>query len=117
MVDDEIELRPILCCFRQVLDSRVFPATARDRGFIISWHQSFVNADRIDACLRRPFVEWVDKSLVIEPPWVLGRLRVKRVADCVTLPAGGLDLGDAAINLFHPARLLRGKQGMEQQSV
>ena len=76
-----------------------------------------MDADRGDPRLHRLFVEGIDELLVVEPPRVFRGLRLQRVADRIALPAVGLDLGDAAVDLFHPAGLGRGEQRMKEQPL
>src|SRR5690349_18795443 len=113
MVDHEIDLRPVLRRLWQVVHIGIFPCSTRDYSFIILRQQSFMDADGGGPRLYRLVVERIDQLLVIEPPRVFRGLGLPRVADRVALPAVWLHLGDATVDLFHPAGLGRSEQRME----
>ena len=75
-----------------------------------------MDADGGNTGLHRLVVERINELLVIEPPRVLRRLRLQRIADCIAFPAVGFDLGNATVDFFHPAGLARRKQRMEQKA-
>ena len=114
MVDDEIELRPILGCLEQVPWGLVLP-NARPALFVIRRHQSLVNAHGPDARLIDLFVEGVHQLFVVEPERVL-RLGRQRVADGVQLPTGWRTFGERLVHLVHPAGLPGGDDRMTQHA-
>lgn len=102
MIDDEIEVGPVPCGPRDVVDigvrQQAGPAPGRLRR-----EQALVNADIADARLHHPFVAGIDGLLVVEPPRMPGGRLLDIVADGVTLPGIGPKLLDRAVKLVEPA--------------
>src|SRR5262245_8953318 len=115
VIDHEVELRPVLGGLAQVPDRRVLPHLW-PRGLVVGGQQSLVDADRVDARLRRLLVERIDELLVVEPPVRLELGRKEWIADRVALPAVRLERRDGAVDLLHPAVLLRREHGMAEQA-
>ena len=61
-------------------------------------------------------VERIHQLLVVEPPVGLRLGGEERIADGVALPAIGLDGGDAAVHLVHPARALGREDRVAEQA-
>src|SRR5215471_13082757 len=102
MIDDEIDLRPVLGGLPDVPDRVVLPHSG-PRLLVVGGEEALVDADGGDAGLADLLVEWVHQLFVVEPPVGLLLGGEQRIADRVALPRVGLDGGDAAVHLVYPA--------------
>ena len=90
VVDDEVELGPVLGRLAHVPDRVVLP-DARPGLLVVGGQQALVDADGADAGLGDLLVERVHQLLVVEPPVRLLLGREERITHRVALPAVRLE--------------------------
>ncbi len=85
MVDDEIELRPILCRLADIAHIGIGGEVGK-LPFDGGREQPLVDANILDARLHEPLVSGVHQLLVVEVPRIVAAFLVGVVADRVALP-------------------------------
>ena len=115
MVDDEIQLRPVLGGFADV--AHVHKGTQGgellfDRGR----EQSLVDADVLDAVLDAHLVGAIGGFLVVHAPGMAGEIFVGVVADGVALDGVGLE-GHGAVEIVEPAGRAGREDGVSEHAA
>ncbi len=104
VVNDEVELRPVLRGLADVFDVGI-AQQIRKRALGMRRKQALVHAHVLDAGLERLLVVRVDDLLVVHAPWPFGHRLVGVVADGVALDGIGLQLSQFLLVCFKCAGL------------
>src|SRR4029450_287173 len=101
VIDDEVDLRPVLGRLADVAHVRVGPPV-RELLLDRRREQALVDAPLVVARLDELLVERIDELVVVHPPRVLAEVLVGVVADRVALERVRLGLLDSRVDLLHP---------------
>jgi RNA polymerase sigma factor RpoD-like protein len=115
VVDDEVQLRPVLRRFGDVAHVGVLQQV-REAFRHRRREQPLVHAHVDDARPSRALVERVEQLLVVHPPGVLRQVLVGVVADRVALERVGLQLLDRAVDLAPASRAARHEDGVREHA-
>ena len=121
VVNNEIELRPVLCRLADVADVAVADQMG-EFAFDRRREKSLVDADvdhagMVFAPFHQPFIERIHDLFVVEAIGMLGQMLVGVVADGVALPRIGLELFHFLVDLVEPARPARGHDGVREHAL
>ena len=116
VVDQEIELRPVLRRLADIADIGIGPQM---REFLLDrrGEQALVDADVLDAGFRDLLVERVHQLFVVGVPRMLREFLVGVVADRIALPRIRLEALDRLVDLVEPAGPARGEGEMRQHAA
>jgi hypothetical protein len=114
VVDDEIQIRPVLRRPPDVADIGVRQQVGellRDRRS----EQSLMDTDVADTGLAEPLVRGIHQLFVVHPPRIVAGLLVGVIADSIALPAVRTQHCDGVVDAVQPAGLARRDGIMRQQ--
>ena len=116
MVDDEIDLRPILGGLADIIHAGEGQKMRELLRHLLR-EKPLMDTHSIYARLQQPFIERIKQLFIIHPPWVDGQMLVGIVANRIAFEAIGLELFDGTLHLLHPAWPTGCENGVGQHAL